>query len=463
MNSRPRSDNPAVSLPQYGSRLPNPIFPPSSIPPSIPPGSYVNPAFQFGGLGLNLPSESPQRTFAGHKRKLDALREPKPVESPNTPVAPSVPSFGAPIVPLKIDRSSALPSNAGPPKKRTTNVLGLTPAGEQQYSSSESDHEDDEVDEEAMFAELGTTLTFEHNGTVLSLNSAADLAKWKKERSKNFPTKARTAMKMDEKRQIGGERRRLLVQASDALREARRPKEQPRKPKVQPEVMKPSVERISETKLEKAKRELSTQADRLEELRKKVAKSEALAVQLKAQKAARELTQANSPEAVAEADDREEKEGDSPAQDNNDDEDANSSSSESSVISSDSSDSSDDDDEPPEQTSSKLPPVTSGTKQPLCTYYVASGQCRDGDACRFRHELPERGTGHAYRESQDHQQQQRRQPKRDPHAPPELATIDRKTIFQRMMDQEHGGEDQLALQVIKYLGRMNFFAEKHQE
>jgi hypothetical protein len=145
------------------------------------------------------------------------------------------------------------------------------------------------------------------------------------------------------------------------------------------------------------------------------------------------------------------------------DDEAETSSSESSVISSDSSDSSGDDG-PPEQLTSKPPQPAPGTVKELCKFYVASGFCRDGDSCSFRHELPERGTGTAYREKQElqqqQQQQQRRQPKRDPYAPVDLATIDRKTIFQRMLEQEHGGEDQLALQVIKYLGKANFFAQK---
>jgi hypothetical protein len=216
--------------------------------------------------------------------------------------------------------------------------------------------------------------------------------------------------------------------------------------------------------LEKVKREFALQTERLEGLRKHVAKSEALAVKLKAQKAAKERSETRSSVATADAPLEEDLVNDQKQEDVQvaGDEDAaagSSSSPESSVISSDSSDSSDDDDEPPEQLTSKPPPEVPGAVKQLCSFYVASGRCRDGDACRFRHELPERGTGNAYREAQD-QQQQRRQPKRDPHAPPELATIERKSIFQRMMEQEHGGEDQLALQVIKHLGKMNFFAQQ---
>ena len=35
---------------------------------------------------------------------------------------------------------------------------------------------------------------------------------------------------------------------------------------------------------------------------------------------------------------------------------------------------------------------------------------------------------------------------------------DRKTIFQRLKEQEQEGEDRLALQVVKWLGKAGFFA-----
>jgi hypothetical protein len=69
-----------------------------------------------------------------------------------------------------------------------------------------------------MFAELGTKLTFEHNGSIISLSSPADLARWKSERLKNFPTRTRMAAKVDEKRAMGDMRKKLLIQAAIALR-----------------------------------------------------------------------------------------------------------------------------------------------------------------------------------------------------------------------------------------------------
>jgi hypothetical protein len=102
----------------------------------------------------------------------------------------------------------------------------LTPGEEPHYSSSEHEADDqdadEDVDEEAMFAELGTKLTFEHNGSIIALSSPADLARWKSERLKNFPTRTRMAAKVDEKRAMGDMRKRLLFEAAGALRTGNR-------------------------------------------------------------------------------------------------------------------------------------------------------------------------------------------------------------------------------------------------
>lgn len=380
-----------------------------------------------------------------------------------------MPSFGGSI---GFNKSLPLPvaPKQGVPRfqqtKRSSNVLGLTPKGEPQYSSSESDDEDEDVDEEAMFAEAGSSLTFEHNGSVLSLNSAADLAAWKQERAKNYPTQIRMAAKLEEKRQLGGERNRLLFEASKALRMARRP----------------VTIVLPESRLEKAKKEFAAQRESLATLQKQVSKSEARLALAKANasdiQAAEAQAQAEalglstvSPEQVSASADPPQHQQHAPMdgqqheqKDNDLDNDSthSSSSSESSAISSDSSDS--EDDAPPEEVSSKPSKELPGTKNILCRDYVASGRCRDGDSCRFKHELPERGSGNAYREiAQKEQQEKERRQKaqNDLHDAKlmESRTMDRKTIFQRLVEQEHVGEDLLALQVIKALGKMKFFAE----
>lgn len=387
-----------------------------------------------------------------------------------SPAAPSVPSFGG-LIGLK--KSLPLPANpsqnkqGAPQIKRGTNVLGLTPSGEPQYSSSGSDEddEDEDVDEEAMFAEVGSSLTFEHNGTVLSINSAADLAAWKKERAKNYPTRTRMAAKLEEKRRLGGERKRLLFEASRAIRTAKRPA---------------FVVPPPESRLEKARKELAAQTEALAALRKQVAKSEAKIALARSTasdvQAAEALAQAEHlgltttvPDEAGSQDLPQHREEilidlrqDDKHGDEVDEESAGSTSSESSSISSDSSDS--DDDGPPEEASSKLSKDVPGTKKILCRDYVASGRCRDGDSCRFKHELPKRGTGTAYRENAQREQQEkdrRRKEENDLHDAKmmESRVTDRKTIFQRLLEQEHVGEDLLALQVIKALGKMDFFAD----
>jgi hypothetical protein len=165
-----------------------------------------------------MSNDGPGRTQAGHKRKLDALRGPQqPREKkPGLQTAPAVPSFGAPILPAAPPLTTARTSNQ--PATATTSSqtqlgarnLGLTPRDgvEPEYPS---ESEDEDVDEEAQFAELGTKLSFEHNGEVMTLNNEADLAAWKEERRKQFPTTDRVSQKQTEAWQIGEERKRLLA------------------------------------------------------------------------------------------------------------------------------------------------------------------------------------------------------------------------------------------------------------
>ncbi|RYF40509.1 MAG: cupin domain-containing protein, partial [Cytophagaceae bacterium] len=222
--------------------------------PRPPPGSHINPNFaghrqdtrpnvnyqpsertpysRGGGYGNRAPTNPrrdsnshrlPQddgldRTQAGHKRKLDALRGPQqPREKkPGPQIAPSVPSFGAPIFPSTTTPAPSPPAaniqrdqTAARPKP-ASRTLGLTPKdGAEPEILSES--EDEEIDEEAQFAELGTKLTFEHNGEVMTLNNEADLAAWRAERRKQFPTSHRVSQKESEMLQIGEERKRLLA------------------------------------------------------------------------------------------------------------------------------------------------------------------------------------------------------------------------------------------------------------
>jgi hypothetical protein len=78
--------------------------------------------------------------------------------------------------------------------------------------------------------------------------------------------------------------------------------------------------------------------------------------------------------------------------------------------------------------------------------------CRDGDSCRFRHELSSRAPSARPAQPQpDKPAFDRFAPKLDP------KTDVKKSIFERLMEQEEQSDDRLALQVIKALGQAGLF------
>ncbi|KAI6839741.1 hypothetical protein KC340_g3451 [Hortaea werneckii] len=467
---------------------------------SFSPGTYNNPNFKaspgFEGhvashsqphheISPHRPSSFPPRTHAGHKRKLDALRPPPEERKKQGPqTAPSVPSFGSPILPPKPVPSTQEKQQSK--NRNHSNALGLTPGnhGQQQQQEDYSDEEgeDVEVDEEAMYAELGSKMTFEHNGVVLSLNSEADLAAWRDERRKKWPTKARMAEKDAEKRRIGEQRRRLLASAAVLVddnegeisqRSQNQRDGQKSSPAFAHEQSAGAPVRSSqsatqgarpESALEKARRELAEQTKMLDQLRKNVAAGEASLAKLRAEHDDENLVATNETvarygQAAVNSDDTK------TGMEKSDDSDASSGVlSESSVLTSDSeavASGDDGDDGPPEEVSNKGPAPafdagTGAVQLPRCRYYAASGYCRDGDSCRFRHELKP-GVKPA---PQPPVQQQ----KRDPYQPKldYSATAEKKTIYQRLMEQQEEEEDRLALQVIKHLGKKGFFDEEHE-
>lgn len=470
-----------------------------------PPGSYVNPnfhdrrqtlggnaAYQPGvGYGTDstgsqngpAPTKSQQdgtgRTQAGHKRKLDALRGPQqPREKKQGPqTAPSVPSFGAPILSSTPANTSSRPSANGQPVSRPkpgTKGLGLTPqdGGLPTYPS---ESEDEDVDEEAQFAELGTKLTFEHNGEVMTLNNEADLAAWKEERKKQFPTSGRVSEKETERLRVGEERKRLLA-AVARLHQAPRNRHAESKTRTLREPSKkaqPDTQhdvQMADEPGQSAEQANAPSVQRIEELAETSSATDGTSQKNEAMDVAQptnadvdaeagvpiEEDHASMPEAepprslpgidMGETDDEEDDQGNVEAADVGQ-------ASENEAESSAHSDS--DDDGPPEQNSSKPPPSAAPDAQrPVCRYFSASGRCRDGDSCRFRHELSSKAP--SARPIQPHHDKpafDRFAPKLDP------KPNDRKSIFERLMEQEQKGDDRLALQVIKALGQTGFFAQ----
>lgn len=485
----------------------------SHVPSRPPPGSYINPNFagQRQGSSANAnyqpatynnqnysdsarkasadtrpqqtsTNDGPGRTQAGHKRKLDALRGPQqPREKkPGPQTVPSVPSFGAPVLPAAQAIASSRSTNHPPPAQASgrpqaaSRTLGLTPKdGAEPDYSSESGEEDDDADEEAQFAELGIKLTFEHNGEVMTLNNEADLAAWKEERKKQFPTIQRVSQKEQELLHIGEERKRLLAAVS-RLHQAPRNRNVQTKSRSLREPLKPQEETpqpphpVAEATVTTEKKPAGAVAGIQE-----VDMSEAPAV-IHEEPAAEDVS-ANTPKISNNEDDtatmlsheasasqqNQEKPKVLPgiAMDETDDESdvataaEPKASRESEAESSPDSDS--DDDGPPEQTSSKPPPsAASDAQNPVCNFFAASGHCRNGDACRFRHELSSKAPSARPAQPQpDKPAYDRFAPKLDP------KSNERKSIFERLVEQEEQGDDRLALQVIKALGQAGLFKE----
>ena len=437
-------------------------------------------------------NDGPGRTQAGHKRKLDALRGPQhPREKkPGLQTAPAVPSFGAPILPpvpsATTARPSAQPQISNIPNRAQagTRTLGLTPKdGVEPDYPSES--EDEDFDEEAQFAELGTKLTFEHNGEVMTLNNEADLAAWKEERRKAFPTTNRVSQKHGEALRIGEERKRLLAAVArlhqaprnaksevktGSLREPTKSTEattvpmlpEPDVPEQESAISRTAISGIQEiedlaesTQIASAPATIedhgvATQDIDMHHDSDVVAPAHEPTLPQQKLHQTRALPGINMDETDEESDaeeeaDAAEEEVDpvAPVE----------------VEAAPPLDADSDDDGPPEQVSSKpRPSAASEARRPVCRYFSASGMCRDGDSCRFRHELSSRAPSARPAQPQpDKPAFDRFAPKLDP------KTDVKKSIFERLMEQEEQSDDRLALQVIKVLGQAGLFKQPETE
>jgi hypothetical protein len=437
-----------------------------------------------------LSNDGPGRTQAGHKRKLDALRgaqQPRE-KKPGLQTAPAVPSFGAPILPpappATIVRPSVLPQIMKIPSRAQAGAksLGLTPKeGVEPDYPSES--EDEDVDEEAQFAELGTKLTFEHNGEVMTLNNEADLAAWKEERRKQFPTTDRVSQKHGEALRIGEERKRLLA-AVARLHQAPRNRNSEVKTRSLREPPKSTEANTVPTLLEAdmpEKESATSQTaipgiQQIEDLVESApiasapatTEDHALATQdlgmhhgndtvVPAQEPTLPLPKLEQPVALPGIN-MDETDEESDAEEAAAEEDV------AGVVAVENeaaplSDAESDDDGPPEQVSSKpRPSAASEGRRPVCRYFSASGMCRDGDSCRFRHELSSRAPSARPAQPQpDKPAFDRFAPKLDP------KTDVKKSIFERLMEQEEQSDDRLALQVIKALGQAGLFKQPEAE
>lgn len=183
---------------------------------STPAGQQSMAAFasHMASVGSVAPQFSqllpPQQ--AGQKRKLNSQDGHAHSHSPRKPsqqstkpprakaaVPPPVPSFGfslqTPPVSQPLATSNSKKNNKD--KKKHKVHLGLT---HDPVPNEGSDDDKEGIDEEAAYAEKlkGGGFSFEHNGEQISIQTAAEVAAWIKDRRKKFPTQKRVLEKADE-------------------------------------------------------------------------------------------------------------------------------------------------------------------------------------------------------------------------------------------------------------------------
>lgn len=317
----------------------------------------------------------------------------KPPSAPKVQVAPAIPSFGAPILPRKPPGPI---SSGGGLKQQPSTGLGLIP---KDYASPENSDEDDDegeeedVDEEAALSALQDgPLSFEFNGELSTLGSAADIAEWIAERRKRWPSKRRVEEKeqevlsrMEERRRIEQETRAAIASASGGeyqpvVREDRQPRQ----------MRKPATERQARQKddstLEDTQKKLAVQMQKVEELQKLLAEKGQAPISAETSEQAVDAShQPTEPMDLDQApidqtDQDASTEATSPPLDHHSDSDS---------------------DAPPDQTSSKLshpirvPPPTqplkAHSKPPQaeakpCVSFANQGRCKFGNKCRYKHD-----------------------------------------------------------------------------
>lgn len=289
--------------------------------------------------------------------------------------------------------------------------LGLS----EQNTIEEDSSDEEDVDEEAVFADKIKVegVAFEHNGEMISLQTAADVQAYIKDRRRNYPTQQRIA----EKAEVAAKRREQELEFLHRVRG--KPKRcttdiKPDKPN------KPERPRKDDTKSREVDKK---KQEELAALRKKLHES-----MLQKQQPSSNLLGVGY-----------ESETDSGAE--------SSILSESSVLSSseDSSDSGEDEDASdsdaaPETASSKAapPPVNAPPPAPasaptsqVCKNWARNGRCKFGKGCRWAHPQQEKGSSKEKVEK-------------------------RMGLFEKMVEQELENADRMALDALKYLGQNGF-------
>jgi hypothetical protein len=349
---------------------------------------------------------------AGQKRKRpehNATAPPLPPKKassgPKPPRAkaaapPPVPSFGFSLPTPAASMSN--PKNGRDKKKRVN--LGLS----EQNAVDNNSSDDEDVDEEAAFAEKIKVegVAFEHNGEMISLQTAADVQAYIKDRRRNYPTQQRIVEKMQE----------TAARRAHELDFLHRVKGKPRKAT-------PDTKPARPPKPERKAKEVDTKKqEELAALRKRLHES----MINKHQKPTNLLGAGYDSDSEAES----------------------SVLSDSSVLSLSSNDSSDDDsDEENEQSDSDAAPEITSSKaasphiavtpsapmsappSQLCKNWSKNGVCKFGKGCRWAHPPSEKGSAQGEKKM---------------------------GLFEKMVEQELEKRDRLALECIKFLGANGF-------
>ncbi|CAD0105882.1 unnamed protein product [Aureobasidium uvarum] len=395
-----------------------------------PPGSYINPA--FGGMQAQAYSH-PQMPQYGQQTVYEHSNQPsygtpnhassppggkrtrdqafgssnrghpmkKPSSAPKAQVAPAVPSFGAPILPQK---PQAPLSSGGGLKQRPSTGLGLIPQtyGTPENSDHEEDEDEEEVDEEAALSALQDgPQSFEFNGELSTLGSAADIDEWIEERKKRWPSKRRVEEKEIEVQSRMEERRRIEQETRAAIASASGGEYQPverRDDRQQRQMRKPATERQARqnegSTVEGTHKELELQVQKVDELQTLLAEKGQDQGQTATERAEQAIDETEQAEQAAAA--TEDMNADqalkTPGQD---------------IAADDQHLSDSDSDAPP--------------KKPLRNSHIQFAYKHDASSGQ------EKGK--------------------------------RKTLYQRLVEQEMDEENKLALQAIKYLGGVGFFSK----
>lgn len=323
-------------------------------------------------------------------------------------IPPAVPSFGAPFSFSRPGQSpAATSSTSGLGSKAPGSSPGHGLPAPFADDSSDSESEDD-ADEEETFRDIaGEALKFEHDGEIIVLETLADLRAWQDERKTKFPTNRRIEQRdverharMEERRRIERETAAFFGYQTRYARDAAATGRQDNRPLTGSRTDEPT----SGPEQPSIKNIISQNSPS--------AQHEATTTMPTTQPAALGLAGYASSSSRSP----------SPSPSNS-----------SASASSDSG---------PELQSSKTLPADLPSRR-ICRNFSAPGGCRYGSRCTFEH-VGEPGRPLPPRNREKREVKQGRE---------------RKTLYQRLVEQEQMAENRLALMAIRYLGDKGFFRE----